>query len=518
MMSRALFLACALMAGACWSSAALAAKGHSGPSCTKQSDGTTEVDSLTARAGTSPPYVLTETSTRDVATGAVSFQLVIAQRKATVLDVTATVSRTQIDIVTTYGHGFKGIATSELTGDGSTFHGVVDGRQTIPFASGADPSSVTFQDGKPPPRLRVKPGLRKAIKKFGMLRLDTCARTAKAARDVLQNCPFTDDLGLCEPFPGCNNCYRLCDASYIACGWGAIASAALCAPCAFVSGASCIEEEAACHDMCQSPDHACCPLECNGHCSGGHAGDMCCGNEGCSQTDCCGTGQPFCCSPGDTCVDAAKGICCPTDHGDECLNGCCPSGQSCIDGFMGAKTCCPTGDNACGPDNACCPGTQECCGDNCCGAGQTCIAPATCCNITDVCGSTCCPSHNCLNGTTCCDAPNFACGGSCCGALDTCCNGSCCSGQCLAGQCCPPERLCGTTCCAPGFACTDPASGTCQACPAGNDPCPAGVGDPICCPTGTLCCGNGACCDLNSNMTCCTIGVVGCYPTSQCIQ
>jgi len=523
--SLAAALVCVLALGGVPNASAATAP-RKNPSCTKQLDGTTEVDTLAARAGASPPYLLAESSSHDSTTGAVTFHQAVTRGQQNVLTVDVVVSASQLTLTTTYGKGFKGIATSVLTREGDMFRGVVDGRRTALFGATTDPKTVAFEDGQPAPRLRIRPDLKKALKKFAGLSLDTCKRVPKSKgavrpQDSTLNCPYTDDLGLCEPFPGCNNCDRLCFASYISCGIGAVTSAAVCIPCAFVSGASCIEEENACSQLCQAPGHPCCPLSCEGHCSGGATGDACCGGEACAPDECCGTTNPFCCGTGNTCADRNLGICCPDTHGPVCNNGCCNSGESCVDGFNNTKTCCATGSNACGPDNTCCPASQDCCGSNCCGPGQTCIQPVTCCNVADVCGSTCCPSHNCVNGTTCCDAPNFQCGANCCGALDSCCNGQCCNGQCLnnGSTCCPPERACGASCCAVGFACTDPAHGTCQQCPGGEDPCPAGQGDPLCCATGTLCCGNGQCCDTSADMTCCaTASGPACIPTSSCVR
>jgi len=499
------------------------AKKQTGPTCTKQQTGSVEADTLAAQVGPKPPYVLSEMSSNDQTSNAVTFHQAVTRGKKSVLTIDASLSAGNLSIKTTYGSGFKGVTTSEVTNEGQMFRAVVDGRRTVLFSATTDPKTITFEDGQPAPKLRVKANVKKALAKFALLRLDTCEKTPKSAvhaNDSTLHCPYTDEFGLCEPFPHCNDCGRLCFASYISCGIGAIASAAACGPCAFFSGASCIEEVNACNQACEAPGHPCCPLECDGHCSGGAPGDQCCGGEGCQQDECCGgPTNPFCCSDGKICADP-KGICCPTDHGDVCNNTCCPSGQSCLDGFApNSKVCCPTGDNACGPDDTCCPSTQDCCGSNCCGPGQTCILPATCCNTADLCGDTCCPSHNCLNGTTCCDAPKFQCGANCCGALSTCCNGECCDGQCVNGTCCPLERQCGTSCCAPGFACTDPSAGTCQQCPVAQSPCQAGLGEPTCCPTGTECCGNGACCDTNAGMACCQNGgVVGCFPPSSCIR
>jgi hypothetical protein len=65
--------------------------------------------------------------------------------------------------------------------------------------------------------------------------------------------------------------------------------------------------------------------------------------------------------------------------------------------------------------------------------------------------------------------------------------------------------VCGNVCCAAGSACVNPATGTCQACNLGTEPCEYSPGSPACCPSGTSCCGNGQCCAA-PNHECCDFG------------
>jgi hypothetical protein len=89
----------------------------------------------------------------------------------------------------------------------------------------------------------------------------------------------------------------------------------------------------------------------------------------------------------------------------------------------------------------------------------------------------------------------------------------------VAGLCCPAGRVaCGPTCCAPGAACVNSVTGTCQACPQGSEPCPFDPSGPTCCPTGSECCTNDQCCA--PGMVCCDPpfgGDLGCYPTEACV-
>jgi hypothetical protein len=426
-------------------------------------------------------------------------------------------------VTATYGHGFKGIHHLTITRDGAMLTAVVDERATLPFAPGTTRSSVAFQDGKPAPKFHVSAALRKAIRKFRKLDTTACAASTaalKAADTREVPCVYTDNLGICEKFPGCNGCVNNCLVAGEECQLDAIASAALCVFCSVISAGTCLYGEGKCADDCNDPGRPCCPVGCGNFC--GPKGSVCCGKDACDPGECCGTdANPFCCGSDLTCVDKAAGLCCAPDHGDVCFNGngCCPaSASSCItQGTVNGPTCCPAGQATCGADDACCASGLCCHTSECCAAGQTCLDK--CCDPADACGDTCCPSHNCLNGKTCCDPPDRVCGAQCCGPFTACCNGTCCPGQdvCIAGfLCCPPERACGNTCCPDGDACVD---GACKACAPGQAACLPGGGRPTCCPTGDICCGDGECCDTSRNMTCCDVGSgPQCAPTSQCIK
>ena len=486
-------------------------KSRNAPTCTKKKIGTSEVTTLSARAGSNPTFVLQDTHTTDAASKQVTEHTVVKRQKQTVLDITAGTDR----LTFTFGHGFKGIHHVDVTREGTMLRAVVDGRRTVAFPPGARPASVTFEDGKPAPKLRVSGVVRRALLKFKKVDSTTCALVTPADGAP---CLYTDSFGECDKFPGCNGCGDVCFGIEEECALDAVAGAALCPFCAVVTGGGCLYSLKECADACNAPGHECCPVGCGNFC--GAKGTVCCGNDACPAEECCGGTNPFCCGSGEKCIDAAKGLCCAQDHGDVCFNGngCCPSAQSCLDGISG-QVCCPAGDATCGADDACCPSGQCCHTTECCGAGQECLD--RCCDPADACGTTCCPSHNCLNGNKCCDPPDQPCGGNCCGPFTACCNGQCCPGNdtCVNGSCCPLERTCGSTCCAPGFACTNPALGTCQACPVAQAPCAAGQGNPLCCPGGSECCGDGSCCNTSANMTCCSIGgIPGCHPQSQCIR
>ncbi len=523
---------------------------HIAGTCSGKQEGNTSTVSYNLRIK-KKPYVLATDVARDIVADTSTQTTVLTRGKTTALRFVLASSGSGTTLQATFGKGFKGIHEIDVAPDGDAFRAVVDGRRTVLFPAGADPSSVAFEDGQPAPKLHVRRDVKKslsALAKVGAPQcfLDYAGVSSSAAiqpeesvsqcllgfgnsvreriqpEDSLEPPCQKDDLGTCDPFPGCNACKACCGARAGECGETATVAAAVTGPFGFiVAGAVCIKNTDDCSDACEKEGNACCPKRCSDRCTGPKEW-VCCGqisgsNSGiCPAEQCCGTqDDPHCCSADQQCRRPGPGraICCDQGDGDPCFNDrtCCPAAAPrCVSGANG-PTCCPDGQSACGVDandNDLCCATGSCCKANgiatCCGPGQMCLPDGECCAPGDVCGGTCCPSHVCLNNSTCCAPPNsFVCGGQCCPALGTtCCNGQCCAGACVAGVCCPNNRVCGQNCCAPNNYCANAQTGLCVACPAGNEPCVGSEnGGPACCPSAIQCCTTGCCAD---GLECCT--------------
>jgi len=534
----------ATLAAAALASAAGAASKE--PVCTAAKEGTLGTVTATRRIGTRPGFTVSVSTSRDANEETVINRLLIRRGRATVLDVV-----TQIppggpaETRAHFEKGYKGVHDVLLQQKGAQYVAVVDGRETAPFTPGVSADQVHFPDGEALPTVRVGRAVKKLLKRLTRLGTPPCLAGGEIAPAAAAIRPAatcrTDTLANCETFPGCDGCVLACGVR----GYACMAKALLCGPfCFLVGGIDCNAEARQCSEACRAPTQPCCPTGCPFRGSSSYkcfgAGNVCCEwdangiPEGCAQDECCGPdGQKTCCSNGYECTGPYS-LCCPRGEPAAVCPGrdqCCPSGLACKPGSLGRNTCCAPGSSACGVDadlnDLCCP-DGKCCGADeltrtCCGPEESCVGGTrccrpenvrgTCCAPDDPCGADCCPGQYCINNTKCCVPPQKACGDQCCDPLTPCCNGSCCPGPdytCVAGGCCPNNRVCGTTCCPDGYACTNPATGTCQACPAGETPCAFGSGAPLCCPQGTTCCGNGSCCAANEQ--CCVFRQgLGCY-------
>src|SRR5262249_16158556 len=129
---------------------------------------------------------------------------------------------------------------------------------------------------------------------------------------------------------------------------------------------------------------------------------------------------------------AAPAFCCPVSCGvgtGGTDNGCCDSGETCLDPSapnglccspglkpFNNRSCCQPGDT-CMPDGSCCPqGLNTCAtagGVVCCDPGQVCQQPGVCCPPTQVvCAGTCCsPDIHVCNKGICCPETQAVCNG-----------------------------------------------------------------------------------------------------------
>jgi hypothetical protein len=129
-------------------------------------------------------------------------------------------------------------------------------------------------------------------------------------------------------------------------------------------------------------------------------------------------------------IQAHRICCCPKSifaaDGDPDDVACCPTSHiSFHPSDRALDVCCPPPDYVPGSDGTCCP-TEAACGDQCCGTFEVCSCGA-CVDEYPPCPPGCCTGETCL-------PLGFSDG---VGDL----------------VCCPPERVCGATCCAPGLVC-----------------------------------------------------------------
>lgn len=535
-----------------------AASGHAAKRPRVQCSQQTDASQVLRRATTSlrgTTYRLELTQRRDLASSAGTQTAVLRRGGSTLLTIeTGLAEGTPAATRASFGRGFKGISTLELIPEGALFRVVVDGRRSQPFGAGGDAEAVVFEDGQPAPKVRRSPKLGKVLQKL---------------RRQLEKTPCTGDGGAQGLKPryapeadgsfDCASCQFGCGSAYLACMAASVAPSVACLGfCAPGLAKACYKALELCtYDGCYGIGKVCCPAGCLKP----DGGKQCCdvGNV-CYESPVMGGGTTaYCCkedrlcgkdcmAEGARCVLPARGWSCPADApGELCTDPaaperffpiCCRAGERCArpasttppppDWPYGEETfghlCCPAGSGeACGL--TCCPGGKTCChvgsnrpGDEpvCCNAGETCDG-SSCCPAAQLCGGTCCPGP-CVNGVCCAPGRGTPCGGQCCpGGFSSCCNGQCCNGPCVGGACCTPERACGTTCCADGWTCTDPSSGTCAPCGEGEKGCAPVAGNPQCCAEGTECCASGECCAAGS--TCCTVnGVTGCRPANDCLR
>jgi Stigma-specific protein, Stig1 len=411
------------------------------------------------------------------------------------VDATTSADGTRVNVQ--YGAAVRGIKQATFSStDGKTIQGAIDGRAILPFPIGADPHSVRFADGAPPPIVKVKGSTEKAVTRLLKQAHDataTCApppvpatptatRPPKGSAARLLLAPEALQTG--EPghhsFPetsaGCLGCEAVCASAEgicIAVGeTGCAASLFFYGLCLAGVLIGCGSIAAGCVAACHVPNFPCCPVTC------GHGLGSCCdAGEACLDPTnhvCCAEGLVpcngiSCCHPGDTCL--SDGTCCPGGQAT-CLNVCCQPGEACQN------------------NSVCCPPSQAVCLSACCQPGEVCNN-GQCCPTGKVCGPNCCDALD-----DCIDAGR----GVCCGGLNKPCNGTCCGpdDECVNGACCPLGQVCGNVCCPAHTSCTDFATGKCAACSHPDwVPCRA-KGEPTCCPSLNQCCQNGVCCDIGS--------------------
>jgi hypothetical protein len=443
-----------------------------------------------------------------LASGDTTNEITIRLGGRTELGLVSAVQGGVVQVVVDYGEAFTGIRQAAFTSvDGQTVTGTIDGRTTLPFPMGADPSSIQFADGAPPPTVIVAPAAQAAIQ-------DVLARAQQAAGACPP--PFLPRVGgdICQHCE--DNCAEIGRDCAIGAatmcilylfGWGACV-AAFDLGCA-ITGTVCL------HD-CDVPGAACCPVSCPFVCCDVH--ESCAANN-----TCCPAGQVVCsgecCDPGITACNA--GTCCPQED-QPCGGACCPAPeQRCADASR--SLCCGKDEQACG--GTCCASDLSCADEKL----ELCCAPGF-----DACGGSCCPSGECREGGVCCPTPlcdgqcyAAPCGDTCCEVFESqCIGGACCPTQqaCGAtccppgdvcadpsvGTCCPEKQACGAACCVPGQTCLDPSAGTCGGCAGDTALCtpPPGAGSAVCCEPGADCC-YGACCP--AGQLCCPFQPAGCY-------
>lgn len=336
----------------------------------------------------------------------------------------------------TYGGAFSGIRRAQITNDGTTISGTIDGRAIVPMPASANPNSATFQDGGPPPNVQVDPKLQAAIQGLWQEVGESAAsckaasggqaasqragqassrRNAKSASQRTKN--GHAENGHIEAHPeqdaDCLALYIPCQTGYVGCLAGAAGCAALLfgAPiCVAAVVVTCTYAAGVCRRGIRLGP-TCCPVRCGGN------------------------------------LDAAN------PFGED--PGCCEKNETCLDPNSSTSACCP-------------PGTSSC-------------------------GGVCCSNGRCANGS-CCEFPNFMCGGTCVGPFTPCCGGAVCNGTCIGNTCCTGGFNCGGFCCQNGRSCC---GGVCcgvgQVCNAQNQ---CTTQCPVMCPIGgnQTCCSAGDCC------------------------
>jgi hypothetical protein len=525
--------------------------------CSVRRDGAAGTVDVTTHVGSGSGRLTLALETTTVAGGESTTSVGATMGKRMVFHAVTRQAGSTTGVTTDLGRGFRGVHHVELAStDGVHFAGQVDGRAVTVTSVDGVLQPLVFADGGPPPRVKVKRAVRRAIAKAVKLAKRTsCPATATP---VVANAVL-DDCDLCQL--GCQ--VDPTKAGSLLCAANIFLTAVLCNPetavaCMVtfeVNALSCAAGAANCSTTCLTSDD-CCKVHCPGAvglCCNGD-GEVCCGEDGPGGGTCCTSccGDPkdadaVCCgrrtpqSEERTCVDPVLKLCCEPD-GTICANGteCCAPGETCCGDYCappGAECCstatspqrfffCGTGQHCVDPQtNLCCPANGgPACNGVCCLGSEVC-APGNqqCCSPLDLCGDACCPSGVCINGTECCEPPSNVCGGHCCPPLNACCNGQCCAGACVGGGiCCPTvERACGNTCCGEHTFCVDPATSTCQACPGGvGEACAPNRNNPQCCPSAAQCCGNGTCCPEGT--TCCASTVPGqapsCVPEFQCVH
>lgn len=520
--------------------------------CTLRKDGATSITQVTTHVGSGATRLTVVVTTSVLLGGDSSLTMSAALGRRSVLHSTFTRSGAAIHSTTDLGAGFKGVRHLEFdTIDGARLQGQIDGRAVTLAGTAGNLDSLVFADGGPPPTLKAKRAVTRALAKVKkVVQHASCPGEAVAKNAIFDSC---DRCKLdCEFNPTKSGllCVGNAFLTAVACAASPVITPLLCVASFELNGLTCTNGVIDCEQLCEKSDD-CCHVHCPGavgQCCNGD-GEVCCGKDGPSGGSCCTSccGNPpelagaVCCGRGlisgeeRTCINPDIGLCCEPD-GTICGgNDCCPPGWTCCNDHYCAppgRECCSDPNVASSTPNYFCGDGQHCvdaalnlccapdagpeCGTQCCPGGQVC-GGGTCCSLLDLCGNTCCPSHVCVNGNECCQDAAHVCGGHCCSGFQQCCNGQCCDGVCVGGTtCCPSaNRVCGNTCCAAGSACTNVAEQRCDPCPSGGEGCAPLPGNPMCCPSASQCCGNGQCC--GEGTTCCG-DPPSCHPSFQCVH
>jgi hypothetical protein len=330
-----------------------------------------------------------------------SSTLVLSTGHRTWMRSEATASGSGFTLTVELDAGARGVQRMELAStDGVTATGTVDGRALVPFAVGGD-AAPQFADGGDAPKLKVKPLLRRVLRKT-----IACASPPSSSSVVTR-----------ALISSCDLCNAGCGLAFAGCGLGTLLSAAagVGIPTIALNISSCEKALFDCAKACATGS-ACCPVPC----AGGHGisigdhvceatcseGAVCCGGAAHPNGTCCDSSDS-CCGP--FCIDTTVGKCVNPTTGAYCQLG---QGDLCGDASMP------------GPFAFCCPNDKPVCRDTsqhvCCpqGAGQVCLIDGE---------MDCCPADTpfCSQGTAqgccaeqvCCDPPQSKCGNTCCDPL-----------------------------------------------------------------------------------------------------
>lgn len=362
-----------------------------------------------------------------------------------------------------YGVAFGGIRRAQLSDDGTTLSGEINGRAIVPLPASADPASVRFADGNPPPTVTLEPDLAGAL-----------TRLLKAVSESVDDCAGREQVSARarpEASAACLALYIPCQTASTGCVAGVAGgcTAALFGypVCVLAGLAACTYAGLQCRKSVRY-SQTCCPVRCGGSDVLNVFGE-----------------DPSCCERDETCIDPRAND-----------RGCCA------------------------------PGFTACAGVNCCAADETCQSNGQCCpSGSRLCGEVCCPNGSCQNGQ-CCDFPNVTCGTSCCPPFSSCCGGRCCRGICTSGVCCvAPEtycngrccanNCCNGVCCAGGETCGGPNGSCARTCATGEYACPVFPGNPPCCKIGRSVGGQQRCCPgvaatATAKAGCCDFGLKCC--------
>ena len=267
------------------------------------------------------------------------------------------------------------------TSDGTTFTVVADGRQSVPMPVQTNLSGLKFQDGQPPPKVTIPPGVSNAIAQLMVsagTQLPTClaAQTSSSSSEAMQLALVSS----AKPTSGleCEGCFWKCYGLDVLCA----AAAPFVLTCSVLTSflgplgellctevvdvTACVSAMHSCERSCTAAGSSCCPVDCGG------------ANQTIPTT---GT----CCESGDSCAKRATSstgaICCTSDQ-PACGGACCGSGNKCLPDGAGSSNL-----ECCDPSQVALPGTYCCflgaCKSNadCHGAGNGGCGSDGCCRL-----------------------------------------------------------------------------------------------------------------------------------------